>query len=74
MEKLFDFLIRSNVWVWLAVLITMIIMIFGLGLSWALTCSLFYFITSLFGLEFHWSVATGVWAILCVINDILKRG
>lgn len=38
------------------------------GVSWLAMCGIIKLITMCFGLSFKWSVATGVWLILCVLK------
>lgn len=41
--------------------------------SWIATCGIIKLITLLFGWEFSWAVATGIWIILCILRSIFKR-
>lgn len=43
-----------------------------LALSWLLTCGIIKLITLCFGWTFTWSVATGIWLILCLLETFLK--
>lgn len=43
------------------------------ALSWILTCGIIKLITLCFGLSFNWLIATGIWLIMCVVKNILKR-
>ena len=45
------------------------IVIFGLlySVSWIVTCGIIKLITLCFGLEFSWSIATGIWLIMCLL-------
>ena len=42
------------------------------GLSWIVTCGIIKLITMCFGLTFKWSVATGIWLIMCLLQSIFK--
>ena len=42
------------------------------GLSWIVTCGIIKLITMCFGLTFKWSVATGIWLIICLLQSIFK--
>lgn len=41
--------------------------------SWILTCGIIKLITLCFGIGFSWLIATGIWLIMCIAKDILKR-
>lgn len=54
------------------------VMVIGLiaflyGLSWILTCGVIKLITICFHLSFHWSIATGIWVILCFLKLFFKK-
>lgn len=38
------------------------------AISWILVCGIIKLITLCFGLTFYWSVATGIWLILCLLK------
>lgn len=40
------------------------------GASWIITCGIIKLITLCFGLPFSWSIATGIWLIICLISAI----
>ena len=42
------------------------------GLSWIATCGIIKLITLCFGWTFKWSIATGIWLIICVLKSIFK--
>ena len=42
------------------------------GLSWIVTCGVIKLITMCFGWTFKWSVATGIWLIICILRSIFK--
>ena len=39
------------------------------GLSWIITCGIIKLVTMCFGLTFKWSIATGIWLILCLLKS-----
>lgn len=38
------------------------------GLTWIATCGIIKIVTMNFGLTFKWSIATGVWLIICILG------
>lgn len=42
------------------------------GLSWIVTCGIIKLITMCFGWTFKWSIATGIWLIICILQSIFK--
>ena len=50
------------------------IVIFGLlySISWIITCGIIKLITLCFGWKFSWSIATGVWLIMCLLTPIFS--
>ena len=54
-------------------LAVIIILIFACGLSWIITCGLIKLITMCFDWSFKWSVATGIWLIICILSSIFKH-
>lgn len=51
------------------VIVTMILLY---GLSWIVTCGLIKLITLCFGFTFRWSIATGIWLIICILRSIFQ--
>lgn len=43
-----------------------------LALSWIVTCGFIKLITICFGWTFKWSIATGIWLILLLLEATLK--
>ena len=43
------------------------------GLSWIVTCGIIKFITMCFGLTFKWSIATGIWLIICILRSVFNK-
>ena len=56
----------------LGVLIFILAVMLVYTLSWIITVGIIKLITMCFGLTFKWSVATGIWLCLCVIQTWLK--
>lgn len=50
------------------ILVVIVFLVVGYGLSWIITCGIIKLITLCFGLAFKWSVATGIWLILCILK------
>ena len=42
------------------------------GLSWIVTCGIIKLITMCFGWTFKWSIATGIWLIICILRSIFN--
>jgi hypothetical protein len=65
--------INSKIAEWGAATIIVIgLMILFYGLSWIVTCGIIKLITMCFGLAFKWSVATGIWLIIVLLQSIFK--
>lgn len=43
-------------------------------LSWLGTCGIVKLITLCFGMEFKWSIATGIWLILFLLGSVCGGG
>ena len=56
-----------------AILFSIIYLIFAYGVSWLITCGIIKLITLCFGWTFKWSVATGIWLILYLLNLVLNK-
>ena len=56
----------------ITVIIMIAILIFAYGLSWILICGIIKLITMCFGLTFKWSIATGIWLIMCLLGMVFK--
>lgn len=48
------------------------ILAFAYGLSWIVTCGIIKLITMCFGWTFKWSIAIGIWLIICLLQSIFK--
>ena len=56
-----------------ATALVVILMIAALyGVSWIVTCGIIKLITMCFGLTFKWSIATGIWLIICNFKVYLQ--
>ena len=55
-----------------AVLVVIAILALLYGVSWIVTCGIIKLITMCFGWTFKWSVATGIWLIICILRSIFK--
>lgn len=42
------------------------------GISWIATCGVIKLITLCFNWKFKWSIATGIWLILCLAKNIFN--
>lgn len=54
------------------ILVVILFLVVAYGLSWIVTCGIIKLITLCFGLTFKWSVATGIWLIICILKSILN--
>lgn len=43
------------------------------GISWIVTCGIIKLITLCFGLTFKWTIATGIWLIICILQSIFSN-
>lgn len=53
-------------------LIVVIILAIAYGISWIATCGVIKLITMCFGWTFKWSIATGIWLIMCLLSSTFK--
>ena len=54
-------------------ILTIILVIVGLAfLEWIITVGIIKLITMCFGWTFKWSIATGIWLIICILQSIFK--
>ena len=54
-------------------ILTIVLVIVGLVfLEWIITVGIIKLITMCFGWTFKWSVATGIWLIICILQSIFK--
>ena len=40
------------------------------GVSWMVTCGVIKLITMCFGWQFKWSIATGIWLVMCLARTV----
>ena len=55
-----------------AILVVIAILAVCYGLSWIVTCGIIKLIAICFGWTFKWSIATGIWLIICMLRSIFK--
>ena len=53
-------------------LVVIAILALAYGASWIATCGVIKLITLCFGWTFKWSVATGIWLIICLLRGIFN--
>lgn len=51
-----------------AAIVIILIFVISFGLSLIVTCGIVKLITMCFGLTFKWSIAIGIWLILCLLR------
>ena len=56
-----------------ALLLTIIFLVVAFGFSWILTCGVIKLITMCFGWQFKWSIATGIWLVMCLARTVFKN-
>ena len=54
------------------VLLAILIIAACVFLEWIITVEIIKLITMCFGWTFKWSVATGIWLIICILQSIFK--
>ena len=57
-----------------ALLLTIIFIVVAFGFSWIVTCGIIKLITMCFGWQFKWSIATGIWLVMCLARTVFKNG
>lgn len=65
-----DFFMKNK---YLLILLTLLVLISGCSISWAITCSILYLGSLCFGLSFSLKIATGLWLILILILAFIKQ-
>lgn len=50
-----------------------IILLLAFGVSWIMTCGIIKLITLCFGWQFKWSIATGIWLIMFLLQSIFNE-
>lgn len=56
----------------ITIIVAILLFIAGIALSWIITCGIIKLIAMCFGLTFKWSVATGVWLVICLLKSIFN--
>lgn len=56
-----------------AILLTIIFLVIAFGFSWIVTCGVIKLITMCFGWQFKWSIATGIWLVMCLARTVFKN-
>ena len=56
-----------------ALLLTIILLVVAFGVSWMVTCGVIKLITLCFGWQFKWSIATGIWLVMCLARTVFKN-
>ena len=54
------------------ILIIVLVIVGLVFLEWIITVGIIKLITMCFGWTFKWSVATGIWLIICILQSIFK--
>ena len=56
-----------------ALLLTIIFLVVAFGFSWIVTCGVIKLITMCFDWQFKWSIATGIWLVMCLARTVFKN-
>lgn len=56
------------------IVLTIVLLLIGCVISLITTCGIIKLITICFGLRFKWSIAVGIWLIMCLLSTIFKSG
>ena len=56
-----------------ALLLTIIFLVVAFGFSWIVTCGVIKLITMCFGWQFKWSIATGIWLVMCLARTLFNN-
>ena len=56
-----------------ALLFTIVFLVIAFGVSWMVTCGVIKLITMCFGWQFKWSIATGIWLVMCLARTVFKN-
>lgn len=56
------------------IVLTIVLLLISCVLSLVVTCGIIKLITICFGLKFKWSVAIGIWLIMCLLSAVFKSG
>lgn len=55
-----------------AIALVILLLVVVYGVSWIATCGIIKLITMCFGLTFKWSIVTGIWLIMCLLESVFK--
>ena len=55
-----------------AILVVLVILALAFGASWIITCGIIKLVTLCFCWTFKWSIATGIWLIMCLLSFTFK--
>lgn len=56
-----------------SVLTYILIIVFSLAISWGITAGLIKLISMCFHFQFTFSLATGIWLIMCLIRTVIHK-
>ena len=56
-----------------ALLLTIIFLVVAFGFSWIVTCGVIKLIIMCLGWQFKWSIATGIWLVMCLARTVFKN-
>ena len=56
-----------------ALLLTIIFLVVAFVFSWIVTCGVIKLITMCFDWQFKWSIATGIWLVMCLARTVFKN-
>lgn len=56
----------------IAAIVVGIILLAAYAISWICTCGVIKLVTMCFGWTFKWSIATGIWLIMCLARTVFK--
>ncbi len=56
-----------------ALLLTIICIVVAFGFSWIVTCGVIKLITMCFCWQFKWSIATGIWLVMCLARTMFRN-
>ena len=57
----------------LTILITTLLFLGGLFLSWICTCGVVKLVTMCFDWTYSWPIATGIWLLMCLARTVFKN-
>lgn len=55
---------------WNQIIAVIVTVLFLYGVSWIATCGVIKLITICFGWTFKWSIATGIWLLLWLLDEL----